>query len=62
MISTLQLPGKRVKVRMDESSEVVPEETTGGRPRGSSEPMDTSQDGQTAQMDMLPEEVRAAPR
>ncbi|OPJ75032.1 WD repeat-containing protein 66 isoform B [Patagioenas fasciata monilis] len=41
---------------MDESSEVVPELTTEGRPKVSSEPTDTSEDGHTAQMDMLLEE------
>ncbi|XP_074699870.1 cilia- and flagella-associated protein 251 isoform X2 [Strix aluco] len=46
-ISLPQLP--RRTVRMDGSSEVIPEETTGGRTGVSSEPMEMSQDGQTAQ-------------
>ncbi|XP_075024266.1 cilia- and flagella-associated protein 251 [Calonectris borealis] len=56
-ISAPQRPGRRAKVRMDGSSGVIPEEPTGGRTGVSSEPMEASQDGQTAQeMATLPEQ------
>lgn len=61
-ISVPRLPGRRVKVRTDGSSEVIPEDLTGGRAGVSSEAMETSQDGQTArEMAVLPKQVRAAP-
>ena len=47
---------------MDGSREITLEEPTGGRDGVSSEPKETSQDGQTAQeMAVLPEQVRAGP-
>lgn len=40
-----------MKLRMDGAREVIPEEPTGGRTGLSSEPMEMSQDGPTAQGD-----------
>ncbi|XP_056179137.1 cilia- and flagella-associated protein 251 [Falco biarmicus] len=59
-ISTPQHPGKRVKVQMDGSCEVTPEEPTQGRAGASSKPKETSQDGHTAQETVLAGQVPRA--
>jgi len=61
--SVPKLTGRRVKVRMDGSHEVTAENPTGGRAGVSSEPEETSQDGQTAwETAVLSQQVRAAPQ